>query len=90
MMVIYHYMYDLFFFGYSRQVFDLPFWSGFQTATASLFVLLAGVSSALASRSKRLVNLNFLQRWQVTGKRGGVILGLGFRPVPDYLSGPGT
>ena len=78
MMVIYHYIYDLFFFGYSRQVFDVPFWSGFQTATASLFVLLTGVSSALAARSRRLANLTFFQCWWVIGQRGGVILGWGF------------
>lgn len=78
MMVIYHFMYDLFFFGYSRQVFDLPFWSGFQTATASLFILLAGVSTSLATRSRRLASLSFVQRWRDTSRRGGVILGWGF------------
>ncbi len=78
MMVIYHFMYDLYFFGYSRQVFDLPFWSGFQTATASLFILLAGVSTSLAARSRRLAKLSFARRWWTISRRGGVILGWGF------------
>ncbi len=78
MMVIYHFMYDLFFFGYSRQVFEMPFWSGFQTATASLFVLLAGVSTTLAAQSRRLTGLDFWTRWWHTSRRGSVILGWGF------------
>lgn len=77
MMVIYHFMYDLYFFGYSRQVFDLPFWSLFQTATASLFILVSGVSTCLASRSPRLARMTFGQRWGDFARRGGVVFGWG-------------
>lgn len=77
MMIIYHFMYDLHFFGYSRQVFDAPFWTYFQHATASLFIVVAGVSAALAAQSPRLAPRPFLARWRVFALRGGIILGWG-------------
>lgn len=77
MMVIYHFMFDLAFFGYSRQVFEVPFWDGFQKATASLFILTAGVSAVLAAQSGRLASLSLAQRWQSFAIRGGTVFGWG-------------
>lgn len=52
MMVVYHLMYDLYFFGVSDAIFTSRFWFYFQRTTASLFIVLMGVSLALSySRS---------------------------------------
>lgn len=50
MMVVYHLMYDLDFFGVSDAIFTHPFWFYFQRTTASTFLLLVGVSLRLRYR----------------------------------------
>ena len=47
MMVIYHFMYDLYFFRISDVLFTNRFWFYFQRVTASTFVVLVGVSLAI-------------------------------------------
>ncbi len=76
MMVVYHFMYDLYFFYNNRLVFT-PFWSHFQHATASLFILVAGVSTCLAAQSPRLAGLPWPQQWRTFVQRGGTILAWG-------------
>jgi uncharacterized membrane protein len=48
MVVVYHFMYDLYFFGISDAIFTNRFWFYFQRTTASTFVILAGVSLSLS------------------------------------------
>ena len=76
MMVAYHFMYDLYFFGYGSLVFT-PFWSNFQHATASLFVLIAGLSACLAARSPRLAALSWKKQWWSFVQRGAMIFAWG-------------
>jgi len=49
MMVVYHLMYDLYYFRVTDTIFTNPFWFYFQRTTATLFVGLVGVSLALRS-----------------------------------------
>ncbi len=76
MMVVYHFMYDLYFFYDHRGVFT-PFWSYFQHATASLFILIAGVSTCLAAQSPRLAGAPRRQVWRTFVYRGGTIFAWG-------------
>ncbi|MCB9157884.1 MAG: DUF1624 domain-containing protein [Caldilineaceae bacterium] len=56
MMVIYHFTWDLWFFHIvSTEMFWSPFWKLFQRTTASLFLLLVGVSLTI-SYNRRKVN----------------------------------
>jgi uncharacterized membrane protein len=48
MMVIYHFMYDLYYFQISDAIFTNPFWHYFQRIDASTFILLVGVSLAIS------------------------------------------
>lgn len=50
MMVVYHLMYDLYYFGVTDAVFSKPFWFYFQRVTASTFIILVGVSLALRAQ----------------------------------------
>lgn len=50
MMVIYHLIYDLYYFAISDVIFTNPFWFYFQRTTASTFIALVGVSLALRYR----------------------------------------
>jgi uncharacterized membrane protein len=50
MMVIYHFMYDLYYFQITDAVFSVPFWFYFQRATAGAFLVLVGVSLAILSQ----------------------------------------
>ncbi len=75
MMVIYHLMYDLYYFGVTDAIFTDPFWFYFQRITASMFIVLVGISLALRgqqieAKGKGLTFKPFL--W-----RGLVILGWG-------------
>lgn len=47
MMVIYHFVYDLYFFQITDAIFTVRFWFYFQRVTASTFVALVGVSLAI-------------------------------------------
>lgn len=47
MMVIYHLVYDLYYFRVTDTIFADPFWFYFQRTTATLFIALMGVSLAL-------------------------------------------
>ena len=76
MMVAYHFMFDLYFFYNNRLVFT-PFWSNFQHATASLFVLLAGASACMAARSPRLAALSWEKQWWSFVQRGFTIFAWG-------------
>ena len=50
MMVVYHFMYDLYYFQVSDAIFSMRFWFYFQRATASTFILLVGISLAIAAQ----------------------------------------
>ncbi len=76
MMVVYHFMYDLHFFYANPWIFT-PFGKGFQHATASLFILVAGVSTCLAAQSPQLAEMTQAQRWGTFVRRGGTILAWG-------------
>jgi len=54
MMVIYHLMYDLYYFRVTDAIFTNPFWFYFQRATAGTFIVLVGVSLTL--------NVNMMRR----------------------------
>ena len=47
MMVIYHFLYDLYYFRLTDVIFTNPFWFYFQRTTATLFIALMGLSLAL-------------------------------------------
>jgi uncharacterized membrane protein len=54
MMVLYHLVYDFYYFGLSDMVFTHAFWFYFQRTTASTFIALVGVSLALRYQSYRV------------------------------------
>ena len=76
MMVVYHFMFDLYYF-YNNPLVFTPFWSGFQHATATLFILVAGVATYLASLSPRVVAISWQQQWRTFVQRGGTIFAWG-------------
>ena len=47
MMIIYHFVYDLYFFQITDVIFTVRFWFYFQRVTASTFVVLVGISLAI-------------------------------------------
>lgn len=77
MMVIYHLMYDLYFFRVTDAIFTVPFWFYFQRVTAGAFIALAGLSLAvLTQRSAAQGNAGAALFWQ-NFRRGLRILGWG-------------
>lgn len=48
LMVIYHFVYDLYFFQITDAIFTNPFWFYFQRVDASTFILLVGVSLSIS------------------------------------------
>ncbi len=62
MMVIYHVMYDLYYFRITDAIFTNPFWFLFQRTTATLFVGLVGVSLSLRSARRPLTYAALLKR----------------------------
>jgi uncharacterized membrane protein len=48
MMVVYHFMYDLYYFRISNAIFTHPFWHYFQRIDASTFILLVGISLSIS------------------------------------------
>lgn len=75
MMVIYHFVYDLYYFAVTDVVFTNPLWFYFQRTTASTFILLVGVSLAL--RYQRLDSLYKYVSFRPFLRRGLSILGWG-------------
>jgi uncharacterized membrane protein len=71
MMIIYHVVYDLYYFGLSDTIFTNPFWFYFQRTTATLFIFLMGVSLTL--RKGRNYGFNY---W-IYAKRGLQLIGWG-------------
>lgn len=53
MMVIYHLLYDLYYFRVTDTIFTNPFWFYFQRATAGTFLVLVGVSLTLSVSAMR-------------------------------------
>lgn len=63
MMVLYHFAWDLHWFGFFRTDVDSdPAWKGFAVATAALFLLLVGVSLVLATRGANPWRAEVLRR----------------------------
>ncbi len=75
MMVIYHLMYDLYYFGVTDVIFTDPFWLYFQRVTASTFMVLAGVSLAL--RAQQIEAKGEPVTFRPFLRRGLIILGWG-------------
>jgi len=75
MMVIYHLMYDLYYFGVTDAIFTDPFWFYFQRVTASTFIALVGVSLAL--RAQQIEAKGKAVTFKPFLRRGLVILGWG-------------
>lgn len=72
MMVIYHFVFNLYYFGVTDMIFTNPFWFYFQRTTATLFILLVGVSLALR-QERSLIRPTY---W-VLAKRGLQLVGWG-------------
>jgi uncharacterized membrane protein len=72
MMVIYHLLFDLYYFRMTDVIFTNPFWFYFQRTTATLFITLVGVSLALrqGQASGRIP-------YRVLAKRGLQLVGWG-------------
>lgn len=49
MMIIYHFVYDLDYFGVTDAIYTDPFWFYFQRVTATTFIVLVGVSLAISN-----------------------------------------
>lgn len=85
MMVIYHLVYDLYYFRVNDSIFTDPFWFYFQRTTATLFIALMGVSLALRQgRSSRRM------RYWALAKRGLQLIGWGLviSVVTWFILGP--
>jgi uncharacterized membrane protein len=76
MMVIYHLAWDIEAYGIAAIGLHGPAWQSFQRATASLFLLLVGVSLHLS-----------IERWRATGQPPGVLWGRQLRRAAVVLGG---
>jgi uncharacterized membrane protein len=76
MMIIYHFMYDLYYFGVSDAIFTISFWFYFQRTTATIFIVLVGLS--LAVYRMRVVARGGKVAYQTVVLRGLRILAWGF------------
>lgn len=77
MMIIYHFVYDLDYFGVTDVIYTDPFWFYFQRVTATTFIVLVGVSLAISHT--RFVQQGIYGRallWKLT-KRGANIFAWG-------------
>jgi uncharacterized membrane protein len=77
MMVVYHLMWDLYSFGIAEVDLYGPFWKWFQIATASLFLLLVGVSLQLRAARIGPTDAERSRLWRRQLRRGLVVFGCG-------------
>ncbi len=77
MMVIYHLMYDLYYFQVTDIIFTNPFWFYFQRATAGTFLILVGVSLTLSFSAMRRRGQSERAMYGQLCQRGLRILGWG-------------
>lgn len=77
MMVIYHLLYDLYYFRVTDTIFTNPFWFYFQRATAGTFLVLVGVSLALSGGAMRRRGERERTIYGVLFRRGVRIFGWG-------------
>ena len=93
MMIVYHFMYDLYYFEISDAIFTNPFWRYFQRVDASTFIVLVGVSLAISharSREKGLAGRPLFAKFLQRGVRifgWGLVLSVvtWFALGPDYF-----
>lgn len=71
MMILFHVLWDLLYFQFLSIDLYHGFWKLFQVATATLFLLIVGISAALSAK-----NLNFSQRLKKFSLRSAKILSL--------------
>ena len=85
MMVIYHFVYDLYYFRLTDVIFTAPFWFYFQRTTATLFIALMGVSLTL-QRARNTGHITF----RVLAKRALQLVAwrLVFSTVTWFVLGP--
>ena len=90
MMVIYHLMFDLNYFGVTDAVFTNPFWFYFQLVTASLFIVLVGVSLTLSVGQNRRKHVPERETFKLLVGRGLRIFawGLLVTLVTAFVFGP--
>lgn len=72
MMVIYHLLFDLYYFRVTDVIFTNPFWFYFQRTTATLFITLVGISLAL-SQAQTSGHISY----RALAKRGLQLVGWG-------------
>ncbi|GIV80306.1 MAG: membrane protein [Litorilinea sp.] len=77
MMVIYHLMYDLYYFQITDAIFTVPFWFYFQRTTASTFILLVGISLAILYQRTQARGEPGRVLWRQNWRRGVRIFGWG-------------
>lgn len=85
-MIVYHFIYDLNYFGFVRvrMLLDQP-WVGWRTAIVTQFLLLVGVSLVLRTRHKPAWS-DFRRRWlQVAAAAALVSAGSGFLFGPRFI-----
>lgn len=89
MMVVYHLMYDLNYFKVSDAIFTNRFWFYFQRTTASLFIILMGISLTL--NYSRSLQQGREVRYRTFLQRGGRLFawGLVISAVTRLALGPG-
>ena len=80
MVIIYHLMYDLYFFGVTNAIFTDRFWFYFQRVTASTFIILVGISLAVRAQKVAItgqrLTINPLLRRGLTILAWGMIITL--------------
>ncbi len=75
MMIVFHFLYDLDYFGACQLVLHAGFWSFFAKLTAAIFIFLAGVSLSL-SHSRALMKKERRMRMKYM-KRGALLFSMG-------------
>lgn len=85
MMVVYHFLFDLYYFRVTDVIFTNPFWFYFQRTTATLFIALVGISLAL-----RQAQISGRIPYRILAKRGLQLIGWGLAlsTVTWFVLGP--